>query len=76
MENTDVREVGFHPPICKVVSLMLVPLSDRLDSEEDDVEIDPGRPLNEAIRDCLKEVTSKAGKVRKARKLSYLVSSP
>jgi hypothetical protein len=55
---------------------MLVPFSDRLDSEEDDVEIDPGRPLNEAIRDCLKEVTSKAGKVRKARKLSYLVSSP
>ena len=58
---------------CLVVLINAVCLSDRLDSEEDEVEFDPGRSLSDSIRDCLKEVTSKAGKVRKARKLSYLV---
>ena len=53
---------------------LLFAFPDRLDSEEDDVEFDPGRSLSDSIRECLKEVTTKAGKVRKARKLSYLVS--
>jgi hypothetical protein len=50
-------------------------VSDRLDSEEEEVEFDDSKPWNESIRDCLKEVTSKSGKVRKARKLAHLVRS-
>jgi hypothetical protein len=53
---------------------MTFSFSDRLDSEEEEVEFDDSKPWNESIRDCLKEVTSKSGKVRKARKLAHLVS--
>ena len=49
-------------------------LSDRLDSEEDEVEFDESKPLNDQLRDSLKEVTAKSGKIRKARRLAHLVS--
>ena len=49
-------------------------VSDRLDSEEDDVEFDESKPLSESIRSCLREVTTKSGKIRKARKLAHLAA--
>ena len=54
--------------------LLPVFVPDRLDSEEDEIEFDSSRPLNDSIRECLKEVISKNGKVRKAKRLAYLVS--
>ena len=48
--------------------------SDRLDSEEDEVEFDESKPLSESIRNCLREATTKSGKIRKARKLAHLGS--
>ncbi len=53
----------------------MINLSDRLDSEEDEVEFDESKPVNEQLRECLKEVTTKTGKTLKRRTLSVLVSN-
>lgn len=45
---------------------------DRLDSEEDEFEIDPTKPLGASLRNTLKEIVAVEGEVSKARRIAHL----